>query len=56
MKGQIAHRHMNMDNGTEAAQCPEKEYINRIFLAVWDNPVPQTIVNIPLGKQARGIS
>ncbi len=26
---------MNLKNGTEAAQFPEKEYINGIFLAVW---------------------
>jgi hypothetical protein len=26
---------MNMEIGTEAAQFPEKEYINGIFLAVW---------------------
>ncbi len=25
---------MNVEIGTEAAQCPEKEYINGIFLAV----------------------
>jgi hypothetical protein len=26
---------MNMEIGTEAAQFPEKEYINGIFAAVW---------------------
>ncbi len=26
---------MNVEIGTEAAQLPEKEYINGIFVAVW---------------------
>jgi hypothetical protein len=28
---------MNVEIGTEAAQFPEKEYINGIFVAMWDS-------------------
>ncbi len=33
MGSKTDQRHMNVENGTEAAEFPEKEYINGIFVA-----------------------
>ena len=52
---QISHRHMNVEIGTEAVHLPEKEYINRIFLAVWISrslfPFPQVEAFTMLARQ-----
>jgi hypothetical protein len=37
---------MNVEIGTEAAQLPEKEYINGIFLAVHDHLTPHQHVGL----------
>ncbi len=39
---------MNVEIGTEAAQFPEKEYINEIFIAVYD-----AIFTVKVGKVAQ---
>jgi hypothetical protein len=33
-KIEIAHRHMNVESGAQAAQFPEKEYLNGFAVAV----------------------
>jgi hypothetical protein len=40
----IAHRPMNVNIGTEAAQFPEKEYINGIFVAVLNFVVAHLLI------------
>jgi hypothetical protein len=38
---------MNVEIETEAAQCPEKEFINGIFVAVWDQDDKMVTIKIP---------
>jgi hypothetical protein len=42
---------MNVEIGTEAAQFPEKEYINGIFLAVYEK---HKVFNVVMFKYSEG--
>jgi hypothetical protein len=45
-----SHRHMNAEIGTEAAQFPEKEYINEIVVAVCRTIGLHSVGLLDLGK------
>jgi hypothetical protein len=51
---QFAHRHMNVETGTEAVQFPEKEFINGIFLqCIFLTPSVYLLVPIDYSRGVR---
>jgi hypothetical protein len=47
---------MNVEIGTEAAQFPEKEYINGIFVAVWSRTKHSDIAKEPPANKLQNIN